>query len=680
MRRFFLIVIAMWFIKLSAQETPVKQSIQVSSFIHDGKVMLRWAPNDPILWQRGNKVGYSVYRRTVMRDGKVIEKADSVLIGSFMPKPLDFWKPFADSNYYAIAAEAIYGSGFEVTAQASSNFFDLVNKSREQESRFSIGLLCADKSFAIAKMMGLGLEDLNANKNEAYIYKVVLNFSDSLDHNVVGFAMADYSYGNFLPRPFGINYEVNQNIVTVLVPHDPFKGIYNTYELQRSDDGKSFKTVSDISYYSLSTATDDPKYNVYNDSVTSNVNIVYYRLRGHTSFDTFGPYSDTLEVKIMPTLNGEPWISDIKEVGSGKLLISWESPEYKPEDIKGYMVYSAAKYDGPYLKVLNEPVAKTERLMGVDAPEVFAYFRVGAIDRFDRSYMSVPKLYQAVDSIPPMPPAALIGSFDTTCVANFKWKYGKEKDLLGYQLLYSVNPNAEYSLVSKGFIYDSTCSAKFSKGSLSGDLYFKLVALDMRYNTSQPSEAIKLVKPDTIVPSAPVIFASTDSLGRLSVRIAPSQSPDVKLHTLYAKNDNGSLTELFKGVVKADTTLVFTNYSDAGVVYCVAKDFTNRKGVSKSVRISGSKDQKIEPFKAIAKASIDEGCVNLLWEIKNLNGSLMIYRKSESSGYALIGTVNSEKGKFQDKTVVVNTTYTYKLIAFQKDGKAVSMVVSVMYK
>jgi len=675
-----LIVIAMWFFKLSAQESPERQAIQVSSFIDNGKVMLRWAPNNPILWQRGNKVGYSVYRRTVMRDNKVIEKADSVLIGSFVPQPLDFWRPYADSNYYAIAAEAIYGNGFEVTAQANSTFFDMVNKSREQESRFSIGLLCADKSFAIAKMMGLGLEDLNTSKNEAYLYKVVLNFPDSLGQHVAGFAVADYAYGNFLPRPFGINYEVSQNVVTVLVPHDPFKGIYNTFELQRSDNGKSFKTVRDISYYSLSTSADDPKYNVYNDSVTSNVNIVYYRLRGRTSFDTFGPFSDTLEVKIMPTLNGEPWISDIKEVGNGKLLITWESPVYKPENIKGYMVYSAVKYDGPYLKVLNEPVAKTERLMGVDAPAVFAYFRVGAIDQFDRSYLSAPKLYQAVDSIPPAPPVGLAGNFDTTCVASFKWKYGKERDLLGYQLLYSVDPNAEYTLVSKEFIYDSTYSAKFSKGSLSGDLYFKLVALDMRYNTSQPSEAIRLVKPDTIAPSAPVIFASTDSLGRLSVKIAPSQSSDVRLHTLYAKSDNGSLTELFKGVVKVDTTLVFTNYSDAGIVFCVAKDFTNRKGVSKSIRISGSKDQKLEPFKAIAKASIDVGCVNLLWETKNLNGSLMIYRKSESTGYALIGTVNSGQGRFDDKNVVVNTLYTYKLIAFNLNGKSISKVVIVRYK
>ena len=111
--------------------------------------------------------------------------------------------------------------------------------------------------------------------------------------------MADYSYGNFLPRPFGVSYEVNQNVVTVLVPYEPFKGIYNNYELQRSDDGEIYRTVKDASFYSFSSSSDDPKYSVYNDSVISKASTVFYRLRGRTSFDVFGPFSDTLEVKIM---------------------------------------------------------------------------------------------------------------------------------------------------------------------------------------------------------------------------------------------------------------------------------------------------------------------------------------------------------------------------------------------
>jgi len=82
----------------------------VAGFISKDRVLLRWAPENSISWQRGNRYGYSVYRRTVMRDGKVIDKPDSSLIGTFNPLSLESWKPFADSNYYAVAAEAIYGA------------------------------------------------------------------------------------------------------------------------------------------------------------------------------------------------------------------------------------------------------------------------------------------------------------------------------------------------------------------------------------------------------------------------------------------------------------------------------------------------------------------------------------------------------------------------------------------
>lgn len=682
MKRIILIILSISFLKVSAQNSVDKQSLQVVSFIQNERVLIRWAPDNPISWQRGNHLGYTVYRRTVMRDGKVVQTPDSILIGKFKPEPLEVWRPYADSSYYAVAAEAIYGSGFEVTTKASNSFLDIVNKSREQESRYSIGLLCADRSFSIAKMMGLGLEDLSAKKNEAYVYKVVLNHSDSAEIQEIGFVMADYSYGNFLPRPFGVSYEVNQNVVTVLVPYEPFKGIYNTYELQRSDDGEKFRTVKDASFYSFSSSPDDPKYSVYNDSVISKASTVFYRLRGRTSFDVFGPFSDTLEVKIMPSLRGEPWITDIKEVGNGKLIIAWETPGYKSEDVKGFMLYSSNKYEGPYLQLLKEPVAKSAGEIDLDAPSNYAYFKIGAIDQFNRSYLSSPRLYQVIDSIPPSLPSGLTGFFDTTGIVNFKWNYGKERDLLGYQLLYSANDSAEYSLVSKSFIYDSTYSTKFPLGLLSSDLFFKIVAIDTRYNTSSASESIKLVKPDTISPSAPVIFIVTDSVGIARVSIAPSQSSDIKLHRLCfePESDKSKKKELFIGTVKTDTSIVLPDNIGNGKVYCVAEDITNRKRISNSVKVGNSGIQNQQLFNVMVKLLVDEGAVKLIWDSREFSGNVMVYRKDAQKGYSLVETIDSHLGWFLDKNVVFNTNYCYKLVACLKSGKAVSRVVMVEYK
>jgi len=678
MRSLVFIIFALASLNITAQDDT---GLQVAGFINNKQVMLRWAPENFTSWQRGNTFGYSVYRRVVMRDGKIIDKPDSILVGTFKPYPLVKWQPFADSNYYAVAAEAIYGKEFDVTTQ-SNNFFDMVNKSREQESRFSIGMLCADQSFTVARMMGLGLIDSTTKKDEAYLYKVVLNYSDTLSKQKMGFVMVDFSYGNFLPRPFGINYEVSENLVTVLVPFEPFKGVYNSFELQRSDDGKVYKTVKGNSYYSLSTSPDDPKYNIYNDSVASQATTLYYRLRGRTSFDSYGPYSDTLSVKIMPSLSGEPWITDIKEIVDKKLSISWEVPEYKQENLKGFMVYSASKYDGPYFQSLKTPVEGKQRSIVIDAPVGYAYLKIGALDQFDRPYFSMPRLYQAVDSIPPLAPKGLNGVFDTTGVVTLKWHYGKERDLLGYQMLYSANDTNEYSLIGKDFIYDSTYKATFPTDMLSSALYFKVVALDNHYNTSLASEPIKLVKPDTIPPSSPLISVSIDSLGVVRVSIAPSHSFDIKLHHLYfiPSGDQLKKTELFKGSIRTDTSILLSNTIGRGEVYCAAEDLTGRKGYSNRLVVGKTQAYQTKSFNAIAKPLIDDGIIELNWDKTAIQGNLMIYRKDEVVGYNLIATVDSQVPVFKDRNVTVNTNYSYKLVGFDKAGKAVSRIVTIKYR
>lgn len=684
MKRILAIIFTLSFFSLQAQENAGMAKLYVAGFTDNGKILLRWSPDNSIDWQRGNKAGYSVYRRAVMRDGKVINNPDSIFLGSFAPLPLDKWEPFADSSHFAVAAEAIYGKGFELTTQ-SNNFFDMVNKSREQDSRFSMGLLCADQSFSVACMMGLGLVDSAVNANEVYLYIVVANAANSKGIKCKGYGVVDFKAGNFLPRPFGINHQVIQSMVTIMVPYATFKGIYTNFELQKSEDNKNFHTVKDKSFYSMSTTSDDPEFSIYTDSVRYQASTVYYRLRGKTPFDAYGPFSDTISIKIMPSLSGEPWITDIKELGNGKLVVSWETPEYKQENLKGFMLYSSKKYEGPYLDVYKTPIEKSARFTAVDAPSGYAYLRIGALDQFGRPYFSIPRLYQAIDSIPPSAPKGLAGLFDSTGVASFKWNYGKEPDLLCYQLLYSANAQSEYSLVTKGFIYDSTFTAKFPVNMLSSDLFFKVVALDTRYNTSKASESIKLIKPDTISPSAPVIFVNYDSTGLARVALSPSLSNDIKLHHLFFESEGGiaSKNELFKGVVKGDTSIALPMSIGKGKIYCVAEDITHRKSISNSISVNisaNNKSSEQEAFKAIAKPLVDEGAIQLIWDARVIKGDVMIYRKDDVTPYSLIATVDSQKMTYSDRNVTINTNYSYKLVCFNRSGKMISKVVTVKYR
>lgn len=681
MRPILFIILTLASLGLYSQENQNKSTIQVSSYIDNGDVLIRWAPTNSIDWFQGNKFGYSVYRKVVMRNGVPIQNVDSILVSRCFPLPIDMWSPFADSSYFAVAAEALYGKEFEVTAQ-SKTFFDLINRSKEQESRFSIGLLCADQSFKVACMMGLGLIDTTSKPNETYLYHVIMNSLNPSQSGTMGYAVLDFGYGNFTPRPFGVNPQINENVVTIAVPFQPFKGIYNTFEVQRSFDCKTFKPICSKSTYSLSTTFDDPQYHFYNDTINQKAINVYYRIRGRTPFDTYGPYSDTISVKVMPSLKGEPWIKDIKEIGKGKLVITWDSPAYPLEDLKGYAVYSSQKYIGEYTEIQKSTFDSNNKTVLVDTPDGFAYFRIGALDQFNRPYLSIPKLYQALDSIPPSQPKGLKGSFDSTGVVKFNWSYGKERDLLGYQILYTVNPDFEYSLVSKDFIYDSTFQSAFPISMLSSNLYFKIVALDTRYNTSKASESIKLIKPDNLSPSAPLIMLNKDSLGLIVVMIAPSHSTDVVSHTLYFINRKEKADSLvvFKGSIKCDTTIAMSNIKENGYLICIAEDNTSRKGYSPKIPFNISNENIMELIKVAAIPNVSNGFVEVIWDKNLLDDNLMIYRKDDFNSYRLIATVEARTGIYKDRNVTINVTYTYRLVSLRVSGKFETRIVQLKYK
>ena len=654
-----------------------KNNLHITGFIDKGKVLLRWAPDNHISWQRANKAGYTLYRKTVIRNGKVIDNPDSILIGRFQPAQLDRWETYADSSTFAVAAEAIYGSGIEMTVTSQSSFFEKITIAREQQNRFSIGLLCADQSFTVACMMGLGATDLTVKTNEAYLYMVQSNYTDTLGVSEVGYVLIDFSFGNLLPRPFGVTHQVNGSVVTVTMPYEPFRGIYTNFELERSADGTNFIMVLGKDYYSMTTAEDDVQNYIANDSVKLLASTYFYRLKGRTPFDTCGPYSDTIEVKVMPSIDATPWITDIKDVDN-KLVVSWAMDSIDNQNLKGFMVYESVNQDGPFKPLFKDLLDKNINFSYTQKPADYSYYRVAAIDQFSRPYFSSSRLFQAKDSIPPLPPIGLKGDFDTTGVVTLKWNYGREADLLGYQLLYSANKTDEYTLVAEDFIYDSTYTVKFPLNLLSSNLYFKTVALDTRYNTSKPSEPIMLVKPDTIPPSAPVLTLITDSLGNITASIAPSNSTDVAKHILYFEEDGKTPRELFSGTILADTSIAINSNMGKGNLYCVVLDFTGRKSISSRIPINSSESLASESFKVNYKINIDEGSVKLYWDTKGVDGTVMVYRKTEGGKYRLVGTVRAMENSYFDRFLTISTKYYYKII-FSSKEKHIDSLMELIY-
>src|SRR5690554_458341 len=149
-------------------ETAVDDSSSVILLVRamPDSVMLRWAPDSYRLWMIGNKYGYKITRTCLIRNGAVVDNPLTEEITPSALKPLELaeWEPMAEKDDYAgVAAEAIYGDGFEVDP-GSGGLMEIVNRSTEQENRYGFALLAADLSRDVALASGLMFVDKQAKK------------------------------------------------------------------------------------------------------------------------------------------------------------------------------------------------------------------------------------------------------------------------------------------------------------------------------------------------------------------------------------------------------------------------------------------------------------------------------------------------------------------------------------
>jgi uncharacterized protein len=154
-------------------QNEIEPSIKVIARSFGDSIVLRWAPNTPTSWLALNTHGYRIERYTMVRDSVVLrEKPMKILINGLKPSELASWAPWAKDEMVAITAQAIYGKSFTLTNNKSTSIGDVINLSREQESRFSFALFACDISPKAATLAGLRWVDKEVKKNEKYLYRV----------------------------------------------------------------------------------------------------------------------------------------------------------------------------------------------------------------------------------------------------------------------------------------------------------------------------------------------------------------------------------------------------------------------------------------------------------------------------------------------------------------------------
>lgn len=676
-----------------AQETS---KIAVLAKPSQDSIMLRWAPSTPQAWHILNKYGYQIHRYTIMRDGKLLAKPmrEQLTPQPIKPWPLEAWqqKVEADDKYFSIAAQALYGETFVVEESQQNGISKIINQAKERESRYSFALFSADLSYDVAKAMGLAYVDHTAKSNEKYLYRIFSAVAEKNTKIDTGFVYAGFVDFKPLPKPIEVKVQAEKRGVMISWNQEAFKRIFTTYIVERSqDDGITFSTLSDEGVVNPEQDEKTESRRAFKLDTASALNRkLVYRVKGISPFGEIGPASDTVSVIVGHELEASASISSAQVIGKA-VKITWEMPQ-QPAEIIGFDVEKSNHPQTGFKKVNPKMLSPTVRTFTDQATNNSNYYRIKTYGKGQKSTLSYPTFAQLVDSIPPAPPVELKGIADKNGLVKLSWKANTEKDLAGYRIYRGNAENADFVQVSRKAVKTNAYTDTIELKTLTKTVYYKLVAVDSRFNPSEFSEPLSVKRPDVVPPMPPSFVEVRSSTQGIFLAWHNSSSDDVVRHELYRTKkgeENWKSIAMFKDTVHVftDTTAQLTQEYRYKVT---AFDDSNLSTDSKPFSAKRL-DLGIKPAVTTASAIVDRENQQIILNWKYAAPkveSYLLYRAEQGKPWRLYQTLKpsatlqkDKSHQFLDTQLFINTIYQYRIKVAFSDGteSAFSKVMTINY-
>jgi uncharacterized protein len=660
----------------TGKPTPAKMGVQAAHFIQNKRIKIRWAPVDEQSWRLGNKYGYIVEKRTVVRDDKFLggaEQIKSFRTYLFIKDSMQYWEPIVGLNdNAAVMTQALYGETFELDINGSGNNNaskgqSILSKAQENKQRYLFAMYAADNDFSVAEKAGLGFVDTATKFNEQYFFRIYSAAPKQLVKSDTVLLYVSFKDIRQLPPTADLTTEPSNKSILLTWDLERTKSYYNSFIIQRSaDSGRTFRNLNQKPYTSMAQGSDPSKPNslVYVDTLVDVGNNYQYRVAGISIFGERGPWSKTAEAKCIPFLEGVPGIQGIGLGSAGEPILKWYFEDSVRSKISGFEVNYSPVADGVYDRILSDiPSDRSE----VFLPDSLAtgYLMVKAVSKEGISRTSFPYLYQMEDSIPPNSPDGLIASIDSTGKVELKWLPNPEKDLLGYKVFRTMIKGTEHAVLVDTVWYSTVYRDTLDLKMMNRKVYYAVTALDYRFNQSKLSEDIEVIKPDIIPPTAPVFADYKLASGSVELSwIAPTDE-DLQEIKLMRKSAVGDWSEVFKTSGKtirsykdekvgADKKysykLVAVDSSglpsaEAQVLTLQTLPLVNRKGIS-------SLEFDIDRTKRL---------IYLRWQVaeKVAVKSIEIFRGTSQEPLSIYKVLDGKTRDMLDNDLLVNTKYKY---------------------
>lgn len=654
-------------------------SVQVIARSLPNKILLRWAVDKPIAWKEANQWGFWVERTTISRNGMAVIPIERKQLVSepLKPKPLEEWETLVNENQNAaILAQAIYGDSFEVTAPGNQiGAVYAIND--ELEQRFTFALLAAEQNYGASKLAGWAWEDQTVIKGEKYVYSVsvaVPKPNVSSIKNGTVFASPDMFEA--LPQPIDVVGIFGDGKVTLSWNFNLLQHIYTNYTVEKSLDNISFDPVNGVPLFNAQKPKGLTETSMfYIDSIPNNTSY-YYRIKGRTAFGEIGPGSKVIKGLSQAGVGFVPRIYKKELPTDDSVILSWEFKEEGNKFIDKFQLRKAITNTGPYTTVIDD-IPITTRKISYDGLERVNYFTIAAIGKNGSESESYATLVQPIDSIPPAAPMGLFGIADTTGIVTLNWDKNTEEDLSGYRLFRSLDPNIEFSEVTKTTFTGEEYLDTVPVANLNKIIYYKLLAEDQRYNRSPFSKVLIVRKPDITPPSSPLFKNYKIDVNGIRIDWIPSSSKDVATHIIYRKNSSRpemAWQKLFESVSAKDSTFLDTTLLDPNLYSytIIAKDSIGLESApAKPISMRWKRRTlKEEDINFSGTVNREFRFIDLKWKVKNEQVlEYKLYRGPNDQPIKLYKTLNGDANGYIDTALEINSDYNYGLQLIMPGGR-----------
>ncbi len=640
--------------------------------VSNGKILLKWSVDEPVLWKKSLLAGYKLQRTTVLRDGNPIMKDETVVLSEkLLPVPLAEWEKLSEQDSTVlVVAQAIYGEEFQVERKDNS-ISSMMLLNDENNQRFAFALMASEQSYLATKAAGWGYEDETAKPNEKYVYTI--SYLGTNETPLTASVYIGLKDGNDTTPPLKPEAIFGNKTVMVIWDFESQQSLYSSYHLERATDGKNFTRLNKVPIYSWESRS---KIISYTDNLGQNGQQYYYRILG---IDTFGEVSKPSEVvsgQGINILEYSPQITAKGAISEDEVSIQWTFPEEGEFKISGFNILQGEKEEGQF-QVVKQNVPPTTRKNIVKTKlKPSNYFKIQAIAKEGGSRESFPILVQPIDSIPPVPPIELEGVIDSLGVVKLKWKQNIETDLQGYKVFRSYDPSVEFSQVTRAVWLNNSYQDSINAKALNKKVYYKVIAIDQRYNESAFSKILEIKKIDIIPPSSPVIKDYELEERKIKITFIQSSSEDVVSHKIFRRSEKETEWNLIKEV-KDKKTIEFTDSNltpktDYYYTIIASDDAGNESDPAEPLIIS-TIIEMVRPGMKSFDYAVDRNNkkIELYWSSKEKDiYEYELYKKKKDGSYILYKVIQYEKEKmsFLDDNINPGNVYLYTIRATFKDG------------